>query len=92
MHWQPPIRAIGLAATLGLASAVALAGGRFEPVPLHDDEQHLIDSSDDLAAYFSTHALLYTEPNVLSLVRRVGHDIRPASDRRLHRVRVLRAA
>ncbi len=77
MHWQPPIRAIGLAATLGLASAVALAGGRFEPVPLHDDEQHLIDSSDDLAAYFSTHALLYTEPNVLSLVRRVGHDIRP---------------
>ena len=77
MHWQPSIRAIGLAATLGLASAVALAGGRFEPVPLHDDEQHLIDSSDDLAAYFSTHALLYTEPNVLSLVRRVGHDIRP---------------
>ena len=65
-----------LAASLGIASS-AIAGGNYASVPIDDDEQHLIDSANDLADYFATHSLLYSDPQVLSLVRRVGHSIRP---------------
>jgi len=65
-----------LAALLGTAAS-ALGGGHYAAVPIDDDEQHLIDSANDLADYFATHSLLYADEPVLSLVRRVGHSIRP---------------
>jgi len=58
-------------------SGAASAGGKYDSVPIDDDEQHLIDSANELAGYFAAHALLYTDPQVLSLVRRVGHELRP---------------
>jgi beta-barrel assembly-enhancing protease len=62
----------------GLACvSAASAGGVYESLPIDDDEWRLIEESQDLEGYFNAQSLLYTEPNALDLVRRVGHDIRP---------------
>ena len=61
-----------------LAAHAANAQGVFEPVPLRDQEQRLIDESHELNGYFERQSLLYTEPNVLALVERVGRSIAPA--------------
>jgi len=66
-----------LAALLGVLPLAAGAGGDYGSVPIHSDEQNLIDSSKQLHNYFEAHALLYNDDKVLSLVRRIGHEIRP---------------
>ena len=63
-------------AGLVCVSAVS-AGGVYEPVPIDKDEWRLIEESKDLEGYFSAQSLLYTEPKVVALVRRVGHELRP---------------
>src|SRR5688572_28363248 len=63
-------------AGLACASAVS-AGGVYEPLPIDKDEWRLIEESKDLEGWFSAKSLLYKEPTVLELVRRVGHEIRP---------------
>jgi beta-barrel assembly-enhancing protease len=65
-----------LTALLG-APAAASAGGDYESVAIHENELHLIESSEDMQGYFATHALLYQDEQVVSLVRRVGHELRP---------------
>lgn len=60
------------------ASPAAEAGGKYEAVPIAgDNERHLIESSKDLEHYFGAQALLYGDSQVLTLVRRVGHALRP---------------
>ena len=56
----------------------ASAGGVYEPVPIDDDEWRLIEEYNELEGYFNAQSLLYTEPKAVALVRRVGHEIRPA--------------
>ncbi|HEY8518963.1 MAG TPA: M48 family metalloprotease [Gammaproteobacteria bacterium] len=56
----------------------ALAAGRYEPVPLEDDEWHLIESSQELEAYFREQSLLHGDEDVVGLVRRVGAALAPA--------------
>lgn len=46
-------------------------------MPIDDDEQHLIETANDLENYFATHALIYTDEDVVSLVRRVGRELTP---------------
>jgi predicted Zn-dependent protease len=70
------LRALWLAALLGAAVA-ASAGGDYEPVAIRANELHLIETANDLQGYFATHSLLYRDEEILSLVRRVGHEIRP---------------
>jgi beta-barrel assembly-enhancing protease len=70
---RPLIWAAGL-----VCISAASAGGVFESVPIDADEWRLIEESEDLEGYFSAHSLLYTETKALDLVRRVGHEIRPA--------------
>ena len=53
------------------ASAAVRAAGVYDTVPITKDEEHLIKEATDLGAYFATQSLLYTDPQVLSLVRRV---------------------
>jgi beta-barrel assembly-enhancing protease len=65
-----------LAALLRM-SAPAFAEGIYDTVPLDEDELRLIEESNDVEGYFSAKSLLYKEPTVLELVRRVGHEIRP---------------
>ena len=60
------------------APAAATAGGVYDSVPIDRDEQQLIDSANDLEGYFASQALLYQDKQALALVRRVGHEIRPA--------------
>jgi predicted Zn-dependent protease len=60
-----------------LCASAAQAAGVYDPVPIDRDEEHLIKEATDLGGYFATQSLLYTDPQVLSLVRRVGHEIRP---------------
>jgi predicted Zn-dependent protease len=62
-------------AAIGCVSA--WAGGVYEAVPIDRDEWRLIEESKDLETYFNAQSLLYKEPRVLELVRRVGHEIRP---------------
>jgi tetratricopeptide (TPR) repeat protein len=50
----------------------------FESVPLKDQEQRLIEESQELNGYFERQSLLYTEPNALELVERVGSSVAPA--------------
>ena len=57
--------------------SAASAGGVYESLPIDNDEWRLIEESNDLEGYFNAQSLLYTEPNALDLVRRVGHEIRP---------------
>jgi predicted Zn-dependent protease len=57
--------------------SAASAGGIYDSVLIDADEQRLIDEASDLEGYFNAQALLYQERQVLELVRRVGHEIRP---------------
>jgi predicted Zn-dependent protease len=76
MQASSRLSALWLSAALG-APVAAVAGGIYDSVPIADHEQHLFDSSDDLAGYFRAHGLLYNDDQVVSLVRRVGHELRP---------------
>jgi beta-barrel assembly-enhancing protease len=60
-----------------LLCAPAAAGGVYDSVPIDKDEWRLIEESKDLEGYFNAQSLLYKEPHVLELLRRVGHEIRP---------------
>jgi len=60
-----------------LCVSAASAGGVYTSVPIDRDEWRLIEESQDLEHYFSAQSLLYTDPQALDLVRRVGHEIRP---------------
>ena len=71
-----PSREFWLAALLG-ASTAASAGGNYESVPIRENELHLFETANDLQGYFATHAVLYQDEQVVSLVRRVGHELRP---------------
>jgi beta-barrel assembly-enhancing protease len=64
-------------AVLLLACTAASAGGVYDSVPIDKDEWRLIEEANDLEGYFNAQSLLYQEPRVLELVRRVGHEIRP---------------
>lgn len=57
--------------------AAAPATGVYDSVPITRDEQHLIEEANELGGYFAAQSLLYNDPQVLALVRRVGHEIRP---------------
>ncbi|HEX6999600.1 MAG TPA: M48 family metalloprotease [Gammaproteobacteria bacterium] len=59
------------------ATGAARAAGKYEPVPLEDDERHLIESSQELEAYFRDQSLLYGNEDVVALVRRVGETLAP---------------
>jgi tetratricopeptide (TPR) repeat protein len=67
-----------VAASSALAAHAAGAQGVFESVPLKDQEQRLIEESQELNGYFERQSLLYTEPNALELVERVGSSVAPA--------------
>jgi predicted Zn-dependent protease len=58
-------------------SAPTFADGIYDTVPLDQDELRLIEESKKVEGYFNAKSLLYKEPTVLELVRRVGHEIRP---------------
>jgi len=58
--------------------SAASAAGVYEEVPIDKDEWRLIEESKDLEGWFNAQSLLYMEPKALELVRRVGHEIRPA--------------
>jgi Zn-dependent protease with chaperone function len=66
-----------VAACAALAARAVGAQGVFEPVPLKDQEQRLIEESQELNGYFERQSLLYTEPNALALVERVGRSVAP---------------
>ena len=68
--------ALWLAAALALPFAVS-AGGIYDSMPIRESELDLIDTANDLEGYFAAHGLLYTDEQVVSLVRRVGHELRP---------------
>src|SRR5262245_45915054 len=59
------------------APAAAPAAGIYDTVPINKDEQRLIEEANELGGYFAAQALLYKDEHVLSLVRRVGNEIRP---------------
>src|SRR5262245_60336039 len=67
---------IWLVALLAVPFAVS-AGGTYESLPIRESEQDLIDTANDLEGYFAAHGLLYRDEQVVSLVRRVGHELRP---------------
>jgi predicted Zn-dependent protease len=70
--------AVVLAVIGAFAAQAATAQGVFEPVALKDQEQRLIEESHELNGYFQRQSLLYTEPNALALVERVGRSVAPA--------------
>jgi Zn-dependent protease with chaperone function len=67
-----------LVAACGALAAHAAAQGVFESLPLKEQEQRLIEESQALNGYFERQSLLYTEPNALALVERVGSSVAPA--------------
>lgn len=69
------LRVFCLAASIW--SAAASGSGIYESVAIDENEQRLIQEANELGGYFNSQALLYKEPQVLELVRRVGHEIRP---------------
>lgn len=62
---------------MALPVAAALAEGVYEPVPLKENEQHLIESSNELEDYFRNLSLVYEDEQVVSLVRAIGHELKP---------------
>jgi predicted Zn-dependent protease len=65
-----------LAAVLGAAPVAA--DGIYEPVPLKRQEpSDLIETSAQINAQFQRWSLLYGDPGVVDLVRRVGRDLAP---------------
>jgi predicted Zn-dependent protease len=71
-----PLPTLCLAASLLLPAAVS-AGGNYESMPIRENEQDLIDAANDLEGYFAAHGLLLRDEQVVSLVRRIGHELRP---------------
>jgi beta-barrel assembly-enhancing protease len=71
------MRLIVAAAVLS-AAAVAHGDGVYEPVPLKDQEQRLMEESRELHGYFERQSLLYGEPRVVELIARVGRSLAPA--------------
>jgi predicted Zn-dependent protease len=65
------------AAALCVTALGAQADGVYEPVPLRDQEQRLIEESRELRGYFERQSLLYTEPRVVELVASVGRSLAP---------------
>lgn len=64
-----------------LAAAPCLAAaaeGVYETLPIRENEQHIIESSNELEAYFHSQSLLYENEDVVSLVRRIGQSLAPA--------------
>jgi predicted Zn-dependent protease len=76
MRTSSQLRTLCVAASL-CACAAAVAAGIYDSVPIDENEWRLIEESKDLEGYFNAQSLLYKEPQVLELVRRVGHEIRP---------------
>jgi beta-barrel assembly-enhancing protease len=66
-----------LAAVLCFAALGAHGDGVYEPVPLKDQEQRLMEESHELKGYFERQSLLYTEPRVVELVASVGRSLAP---------------
>ena len=66
-----------LAAGAALCATVAYADGVYEPVPLKDQEQRLIEESRELNGYFERQSLLYNDPRVVELVAGVGRSLAP---------------
>jgi hypothetical protein len=65
------------AVAIACAAAVARGEGVYEPVPLKDQEQRLIDESHELRGYFERQSLLFTEQRAVDLVRNVGTSLAP---------------
>jgi predicted Zn-dependent protease len=59
------------------AAVAAHAAGVYDAVPITKDEEHLIEEANELGGYFASQSLLYNDAQVLPLVRRVGHEVRP---------------
>ena len=72
----------GAVARLAAGATLAVCGyaageGVYEPVPLKDQEQRLIEESRELNGYFARQSLLYTEPRTVELVAGVGKSLVP---------------
>ena len=85
MTRNPPNRRIqsGLLAAAAMLTFItgASAEGIYEPVPLRDKEQRLIEESQELNGYFERQSLLYGDERVVELVVSVGRSLAPpASD------------
>ena len=65
------------AATLLCAAAVARGDGVYEPVPLKDQEQRLLEESRELNGYFGRQSLLFSDSDVVELVASVGRSLAP---------------
>ena len=61
-----------------MLSTANAAEGVYEPVPLKENEQHIIESANELEGYFRSQSLIYEDEAIVSLVRRVGHSLAPA--------------
>ena len=66
-----------LTAAVLLSAGVAYGDGIYEPVPLKDQEQRLMDESRELRGYFERQSLLYNDPRVVELVASVGRSLAP---------------
>jgi predicted Zn-dependent protease len=73
----PQYVALWLAAAAYVPVTLA-AGGDYGPVPIDEDEQHLLESSNELERYFANQSLLHNDEQVVGLVRRLGHGLAPA--------------
>jgi predicted Zn-dependent protease len=71
-----PKRLLAMAALPSFAAG-ARADGVYEPVPLKDKEQRLIEESQELNGYFERQSLLFTDPRVVELVAGVGRSLAP---------------
>src|SRR5688572_15211221 len=68
-----------LAAAVSCVAALGAYGdGVYEPVPLKDQEQRLMEESRELHGYFERQSLLFNEPRVVELVASVGRSLAPA--------------
>ena len=66
-----------LAAAALLSAPTAYGDGIYEPVPLKDQEQRLMEESRELNGYFERQSLLYHDPRVVELVASVGRSLAP---------------
>ena len=73
---SPKARLLAAAAVLS-TTAIAYGEGVYEPVPLKDKEQRLMDESAELNGYFDRQSLLYTDSRVVDLVAGVGRSFAP---------------
>ncbi|HLF13248.1 MAG TPA: M48 family metalloprotease [Gammaproteobacteria bacterium] len=64
---------------LAVSPVATWAEGNYGSVPIDEDEQHLIDSSNELEGYFASHSLIYGNEPVVTLVRRIGNELAPAA-------------